>query len=78
MTNQAYIEAHELYTAYTAISLGAAGFAELETFHAYDIEPLADDLEAQVIDAINDQADSEYAYHKRKQRQDDRATGWAA
>lgn len=66
MPNQSYIETHELWSAFQAVSLCGAGFAELQTLHDYDVDPLADDFETQVRDAINDQVLSEQisASHK--------------
>lgn len=66
MQNETYIQAHELWQAFTAVSLGQAGLAELETLHAFDVDPLADDFETQVIDAINDQVASEHASFTHK------------
>lgn len=66
MPNQAYIETHELWQAFCAVSLGDAGFAELQTFHDYDVDPLASDVETLVIDAINDQSASEFASFSHK------------
>ena len=61
MPNQSYIEAHELYRAYQAVCLSAAGLSELQTLAGYDIDPLADDLEAWVVQAIESQCVSEFA-----------------
>jgi len=61
MPNQACIEAHELYRAYIAVSLSGAGLAELKTFHDFDVDPLSDDLEADVIAEINNQCASDFA-----------------
>ena len=61
MPNQSYIEAHELYRAYIAVSLSGAGLAELQTFHDFDVDPLSDDLEADVIAEIINQCTSDFA-----------------
>jgi len=68
MPNQSYIEAHELYRAYEALLLNAAGLSELQTLASYDIDPLADDLETWVVQAIESQCVSEFAstQHKRQ------------
>ena len=58
---ESYIENHELWKAYQAVCLNGAGFAELQTLEHYDIDPLADDAEQQVIDAIEDQTVSDFA-----------------
>lgn len=59
MPTQSYIETHELWQAYQAVCLSGAGKAELETLAHYDIDPLADDAEEWIIEAINDQCASE-------------------
>jgi len=61
MPNHSSIEAHELYQAYQAVCLSGAGMAELQTLARFDIDPLADDAEQQVIDAIEDQTVSDFA-----------------
>lgn len=78
MPNEAYIEAHELMLAFRAVQLSGAGIAELQTLSHYDVDATEDDAEERVVEIVKDECDHEYAYHKRKQRQDDRATGWAA
>ena len=78
MPTQSYIEAHELYAAYQAVCLSGAGLAELKTLAYYDVDATEDDAEERIIEIIEDECAHECAYHKRKQRQDDRATGWAA
>jgi hypothetical protein len=58
---ESYIENHELWKAYQAVCLSGAGMAELQTLARFDIDPLADDAEQQVIDAIEDQTVSDFA-----------------
>lgn len=78
MPNEAYIEAHELMLAFRAVQLSGAGLSELQTLSRYDVDATEDDAEDRIREIILDDCAHEYAYHKRKQRQDDRATGWAA
>jgi hypothetical protein len=67
MPNQAYILNHELWQAYQAVCLSGAGKAELATLAEYDIDPLADDAEEWVIEAIEDQCACERADNLRKE-----------
>jgi hypothetical protein len=67
MPTQSYIEAHELWKAYEAVCLSGAGKAELQTLAEYDIDPLADDAEEWVIEAIEDQCACERADNLRKE-----------
>jgi hypothetical protein len=66
MPTQTYIEAHELWKAWEAVCLSGAGKAELQTLAEYDIDPLADDAEEWVLEAINDQCAHEWADNARK------------
>ena len=66
MPTQAYILNHELWLAYQAVCLSGAGKAELQTLAEYDIDPLADDAEEWVVEAINDQCAHERADFARK------------
>lgn len=61
MPTQSYIEAHKLYQAWQAVCLSGAGKAELQTLAHFDIDPLADDAERLIIEAIEDQAVSNFA-----------------
>jgi len=61
MPTPTYIQAHELYQAWQAVCLSGAGMAELQTLAHFDIDPLADDAEQMVRDAIEEQAASGFA-----------------
>jgi len=56
MRNASYIENHELWQAYQAVCLSGAGKADLQTLAHYDIDPLADDAEDLIREAIDGQA----------------------
>ena len=65
MPNQAYIETHELWQAWQAICLEAAGFGDLKELAKYGVDPLEDD-EDRVIEIIQDECAHEQADNLRK------------
>ena len=66
MPNQAYIETHDLWKAWQAVCLSGAGVSELQVLADFDIDPLADDAEEWVVEAIEDQCAHERADFARK------------
>ena len=66
MPTQPYIETHELWKAWQAVCLNAAGLSDLQILHDYDIPTLADDAEEWVIEAIEDECAHEFADNQRK------------
>ena len=66
MTNQAYIETHELWQAFNAVCLSGAGLEDLAMLAKYDVDPLEDDAEERVIEIINDYCAHERADNLRK------------
>lgn len=66
MATQAYIESHELYTAYQAVCLSGAGIAELKTLAHYDVDATEDDAEERIIEIIQDECAHEHADNLRK------------
>ena len=59
MPTESYILNHDLWKAWQAVCLNAAGLSDLADLAHYDIDPLADDAEEWIIEAINDQCVSE-------------------
>ena len=66
MATQAYIESHELYTAWQAVCLSGAGLAELKTLAHYDVDATEDDAEERIIEIIEDECAHEWADNRRK------------
>ena len=66
MPTQAYIERHELYTAWQAVCLSGAGIAELKTLAHYDVDATEDDAEERIIEIIEDECAHEWADNARK------------
>ena len=66
MPTQAYIESHELYTAWQAVCLSGAGLAELKTLNFYDVDPTEQDAEERIIEIIHDECAHEWADNARK------------
>ena len=66
MSNEAYIQTHELMAAYTAVCLSGAGKAELETLAHYDVDPLEDDAEDRIVEIIEDECLHAEADFRRK------------
>ena len=66
MATQAYIERHELYTAWQAVCLSRAGIAELKTLAYYDVDATEDDAEERILEIIDDGGAHEWADNRRK------------